>query len=467
MEYKKRIGSKPFKSSGFKKTGGYAPKFGTNATGGGQPPVRSFTTSSFESKPFSRMPNNTYRAGADASGGQSRPSGQGFGDRKPSGSFSKFGGGKSNFHGSAGSFSKTPYGVKPKPRYDGGGNRAGSGDPMYESSTSAHSFANRFQKWPSKPFESRTSAMNPYNKPKPSFGSQSFGSRPVGDKRQNPRFAEAGFPDAPSGVSGSYNKYKTKSTADGVRRQPSMNTSWGEEAKWYNELLENGKDTYQSEVILPNLLRLVKPEKGMVVADIACGQGYFSRQFAAAGALVIGSDVSAELIRIATESAGGPEYHNVPADNLSFIKNSSVNVATIVLAIQNIEHVAAVFAEASRILRKDGKLFVVLNHPAFRIPKKSGWGWDEEGVQYRKVDGYMSESRTEIDMHPGSLEKSATVSFHRPLQYYFKALEKTGLVVSRMEEWISHKTSTGPRAPFENKARNEIPMFMMLECRKG
>ena len=60
-----------------------------------------------------------------------------------------------------------------------------------------------------------------------------------------------------------------------------------------------------------------------------------------------------------------------------------------------------------------------------------------------------------------------TVSFHRPLQVYIKALTKAGFVVSRLEEWISHKKSgSGPRQAAEDTARKEIPLFLCIEARK-
>jgi hypothetical protein len=39
--------------------------------------------------------------------------------------------------------------------------------------------------------------------------------------------------------------------------------------------------------------------------------------------------------------------------------------------------------------------------------------------------------------------------------------------VDALEEWPSHKTSTsGPRAPAENVARKEIPMFLAVRAVK-
>ena len=42
------------------------------------------------------------------------------------------------------------------------------------------------------------------------------------------------------------------------------------------------------------------------------------------------------------------------------------------------------------------------------------------------------------------------------------------MLVDAMEEWPSHKVSTsGPRAPAENVARKEIPMFLALRAVKS
>jgi len=68
-------------------------------------------------------------------------------------------------------------------------------------------------------------------------------------------------------------------------------TSWGKVSKWYNSYLEGGKETYQSAVILPNLLRILNIKKGDKIIDIACGQGFFSRAFFEAGADVTGIDI--------------------------------------------------------------------------------------------------------------------------------------------------------------------------------
>lgn len=246
-------------------------------------------------------------------------------------------------------------------------------------------------------------------------------------------------------------------------------TSWGHVAPWYHELIEQGEDTYQKKVILPNLLRLADIKKSEAVLDLACGQGFFSREFAKLGAHVVGADISKELIGIArSNSSKNIRFEVSPADDLSFLKAQSVDVVVSVLAIQNIENMDGVLKECARVLKPNGRLLFVMNHPAFRIPKESGWGWDEKmKQQYRRVDRYLSEMTARIEMHPGADKTIKTVSFHRPLQFYFKKFFKNGFAVTRFEEWISHKKSQkGPRAIAEDRARKEIPLFVCLEAKK-
>ncbi len=249
----------------------------------------------------------------------------------------------------------------------------------------------------------------------------------------------------------------------------SQNTSWGKVAGWYDDLLETDESTYQKTLILPNLIRLLEIKKGETILDLACGQGFFSRELHKAGAKVMGLDISEELVKIAQKSSPKEiQFFVSSADKLALIKDGSVDKITLILAVQNIENVKDTFSECTRVLKPSGSFYIVMNHPAFRVPKKSSWGWDEKNsIQYRRIESYLFESKIEIDMHPGERKMEKTVSFHRPLQYYFKNLSKAGLCVVALEEWNSNKTSnSGPRARAENLARKEIPLFLFLEAKK-
>jgi len=251
--------------------------------------------------------------------------------------------------------------------------------------------------------------------------------------------------------------------------QKPKDTSWNEVSIWYDELLKND-DSYQAKVILPNLLRVLDLKKDEKVFDLACGQGYFANIFAHNGAIVTASDLSKNLIETAKKNSKEKiSFYNSAANRSPFLKDASIDTIVIVLAIQNIENVNEVFAECNRVLKNNGRMILVLNHPSFRVPQGSDW-YFADGVQSRIVSRYLSESKIFIDMTPGESnpkKKIKTVSFHRSLQYYVKLFSKNKFVISRLEEWISHKQSgTGPRQSAEDSARKEIPMFMCIEVKK-
>ncbi len=248
-------------------------------------------------------------------------------------------------------------------------------------------------------------------------------------------------------------------------------THWDNVAAWYDDYLEEGSDTYQAKVIAPNLLRLLNCKKDETVLDVACGQGYFGRLVAQTGSIVTGIDQSKELIAKAQERKIGNETYVVGnAEKIPGIGLTSFDSAFTVLAFENIKKVADVLSGIARVLKKDGKFIVVLLHPAFRIPQHSDWGYDKEkGLQYRKIEKYLSEIAIPIDLSPfKGAKKVTTTTFHRSLQWYAKAFKHAGFSIVGIEEWISHKKSLpGPKQTMEDAARKEFPMFLSIELRLG
>ena len=232
--------------------------------------------------------------------------------------------------------------------------------------------------------------------------------------------------------------------------------------------MSESDDTYHEKVIKPNLLRVIGDSRGKRVLDVACGEGFFSRALTAAGAHVTGADIAPELIAIAKKL--GPasiRYLAAPASRMP-LPDESFDAAICVLALQNIKDLSGALAQVSHLLKKGGSFVILLNHPAFRIPRHSQWGFDPDAhVQFRRIDRYLSETSYQIQMHPGSDPSATTLSYHRPLQVYMKELAKHGFVLAGLEEWISHRVSEkGPRRDAEDRARKEFPLFLMLRARR-
>lgn len=245
-------------------------------------------------------------------------------------------------------------------------------------------------------------------------------------------------------------------------------TGWGNVATWYDKHLKND-DTYHAQVIVPNLFRLLNIKKNDSLLELGCGQGYFLEKLYEQSIHMTGVDISNELISIALKNNSNIQYICASADDLHILNDQTFDIVMIVLALQNMKHLNEVVDTINRLLTKEGRVYIVLNHPSFRIPQFSDWTFDEtKQIQSRRVDAYMSSLDISIDMNPGSIRnKKQTQSFHRPLQVYSKSFMRHGLSITKIEEWISHKKSQdGPRQMAEDKARKEFPMFMCLEFKR-
>jgi ubiquinone/menaquinone biosynthesis C-methylase UbiE len=257
---------------------------------------------------------------------------------------------------------------------------------------------------------------------------------------------------------------KTKSS-----QNQSNSTGWGGVADWYDEHLSSGK-SYHETLVWPNLIRLLGDIKSKKILDLACGQGFFAHKLSELGAEVTGVDISPELIDIAKKGRGS--FLISPAHDLSKLGEQKFDHIINILAIDNIADVGEMLKECARVLEIGGVMHIVLNHPAFRNPSQSSWGYDErKHIQYRRLDKYMSESRVKIAMQPGKDADGkvgeSTTTFHRSFQAYFKLFNEAGFVVTNLEEWSSNKTSEkGPRQKAEDQSRKEFPLFLYLQLSK-
>ena len=245
-------------------------------------------------------------------------------------------------------------------------------------------------------------------------------------------------------------------------------TSWEKSADWYDRIIgERGSDLYRG-VVLPGALGLLAPQKGERVLDLGCGQGVFTRALAEKGCEVTGVDLSPSLIAKARSYPSRRPARYLVRDGAALDGLGEFDALSAILCLQNMEHLAEVCAACARVLRPGGRMVWVMNHPAYRIPRQSAWGQDEQRkIQFRRVDAYATEMRIPIVMHPGRKDSEETVSFHRCLAALMQPAFAAGLVLAGLEEWCSDKESQpGPRARAENRARKEFPLFLALLWKK-
>ncbi len=221
-----------------------------------------------------------------------------------------------------------------------------------------------------------------------------------------------------------------------------MKTGWQKIGKWDNAY-------FQEHLIGPGTLKLMNLRSGDSLLDLACGDQWLSRKIPK-GVHYMGFDL-----------VGGVDVTKPLPTNEQF------SHAAIVLALQNIEYPGRVIQNAADHLTSGGKLIIVLNHPAFRIPRQTSWEIDSNNkLQYRRINRYMSPLKIPVRMHPGQTHGPMTWSFHHPISYYVSLLSSQGFVIERLEEWTSDKESAGKAARMENRSRSEFPLFLVILARK-
>ena len=248
-----------------------------------------------------------------------------------------------------------------------------------------------------------------------------------------------------------------------------QNTSWEQSSKWYKKIVGDEGHYFHQAIIFPKIKELINLNKISSVLDLACGQGIFERQISV-NTEYVGVDIARSLIEEAKRKSQNLKHTFLTADaskKLLLLENH-FDLVAIILALQNIRDFGGVVKNAAVHVKNGGEFLIILNHPIFRIPRQTSWGVDEKSkTQYRRIDRYMSELEIPILTNPGKFERSEkTWSFHHPLAKYSEELFKNGFVIEKIDEWVSDKKSTGGKAKMENRAREEIPMFMAILAKK-
>jgi ubiquinone/menaquinone biosynthesis C-methylase UbiE len=254
-------------------------------------------------------------------------------------------------------------------------------------------------------------------------------------------------------------------------------TSWQGVSNWYGKLVGQDGHYYHKEVIFPYLKQQWQIQSGQSVLDLGCGQGVLT-QLLSNEVKYVGVDTAKSLLNLGQVAVGTKPQVFVQADATKDLTQKLLTVkqnlkidafdyGTCILALQNMSDAAVVIQNFSAQLKTGGEVFLVLNHPCFRIPRQSGWDTNQHTqIQYRWINRYLSPLEIPITAHPGKTQSAVTWSYHQPLQTYMAWLKAAGLVITDLAELTSNKESQGKVAKAENRSRAEIPLFLVITAKK-
>lgn len=239
------------------------------------------------------------------------------------------------------------------------------------------------------------------------------------------------------------------------------NSGWDPVAHWYNGWVGKNGSEHHRKLAIPAVLDLLELQPGESLLDIGAGQGVLAPYITRTGASYTGIDISPRLIAFARQHHGGKFIVGDARQLNRLFSPESFDAAVFLLSIQDMNPLAEVIQSATKVLRHEGRLVILMTHPCFRIPRQSGWGYDENRkLQYRRVDRYLTPLPVPMKPYP---ETGITISFHRPLSEYINTLAEYGLLMDSLREITTCKTAS-KRA--ERLADREIPLFLALRARK-
>lgn len=249
----------------------------------------------------------------------------------------------------------------------------------------------------------------------------------------------------------------------------SKQTSWDPLAQWYDGWMgQQGSKHHQ--LLLPKLLPILDLQPGQQVLDLGCGQGVLSDEVIKAKASYTGVDLSSQLLQIAKQRHQSNNINFIQADVTKLGQNAELadhyfDRAVFLLSIADIDDLSAALTSVTRKVKTEGKLVLAMLHPAFRIPRQSGWGFDEQRkLKYRRIDSYLSENAIPLKPYPG--QKGVSKSYHRPLQSYLGELNKLGWAVTDWQEVAITSLLPAEASKADRRAASEIPLFLIIGARQ-
>ncbi len=247
-------------------------------------------------------------------------------------------------------------------------------------------------------------------------------------------------------------------------------TSWDPLASWYDGWVGKGGSKHHRKLAIPAVMELLNAKPGEKILDVGAGQGVLAPFIVKTGAHYWGVEISEQMLKYARRHhAQIGKFIRGDACRLSGIPELQpefFDAVVYLLSIQDIDPLQDALEAGSWALKTGGRAILLMTHPCFRIPRQSGWGWDENRkLRYRRIDRYLTPLPVPLKPFPG--QRGVSRSYHRSLQTYANGLAEQGLLIEQIRELPTYKVKTsGTRSRAENLSNKEIPLFLGIRAVK-
>jgi SAM-dependent methyltransferase len=228
-------------------------------------------------------------------------------------------------------------------------------------------------------------------------------------------------------------------------------------ADWYAGWVEH--ESWAHPTFLRHLFALTGDVSGSCILDVGCGEGYFSRAIARAGAQVTGIDISERMLSLARSRTNADlpvTYVIDDAQALNEVRDRRFDGAICILALMDIPDLAATFRAIRHAVNEQGWFVIGITHPCFDGPHASRSD-DDRGNQ-RIITAYLSEGHWVSSYAPGI--RGRVGACHRTISTYLNTARESGWELESMLEPanLTHEGDVAPQGP-------DIPRMLLARFR--
>jgi len=171
------------------------------------------------------------------------------------------------------------------------------------------------------------------------------------------------------------------------------------------------------------------PPPGRRTLDLGCGEGRLTRDLLAAGHRVVGLDYSPSMVRAFREAGPEPPVVRADASALPF-PDQAFDLVVAFMSLFNLDDMPGSLAEVARTLQPNGRFCFAVVHPFMSAGTFEGRDAD---ATFRLTGSYMEPSSKVTVVERDGIHMEFHDE-HRPLSFYFGALEDAGLLVEALRE---------------------------------
>ncbi len=230
---------------------------------------------------------------------------------------------------------------------------------------------------------------------------------------------------------------------------------WEAEARqWLQWARAPGHDSYW-RFHRDQFLDLV-PSPGRQTLDIGCGAGRLARDLKALGHRVVGIDSSPSLLAAARELDPAMDLRLADAAALP-LDDACADLVIAFMSLQDIDDMPAAIREAARVLQPGGRLCLAIVHPINSAGSFEAVTADAPFV----IKGDYLQAFDYADAVERDGLAMTFHSQHRPLETYFMALARAGLLVEALREPAvpDHAIALG-----SGRRWQRIPLFLHVRA---